>query len=262
MKIKFDIFDKVFSLAKADFKKRFVGAYFGVLWMFVQPLATILVYTLIFQVGFKATPPIPNVPYVLWLIPGIIPWFYFQDTMIQGTNVLSEYNFLVKKVVFDVTILPIVKLVSVFFSHLCFIAIMIIIFIIARVNITIDALCIIYYSFALSVLSLGFIYFTSAVNVFFKDMAQIVNIILQFGIWMAPIMYDESLFAERAPIVCKLIRLNPIYYIVKGYRMSLIGDSVEGFLSLTIYYWVFAIIVLFIGYRLFKKLKPHFADVL
>ena len=69
----------IFSLAKSDFKKRFVGSYFGIVWMFVQPLATVLVYTLIFQVGFRATTPIAGIPYVLWLIPGIIPWFYFQD---------------------------------------------------------------------------------------------------------------------------------------------------------------------------------------
>ena len=99
------------SLAKSDFKKRFVGSYFGIIWMFVQPLATVLVYTLIFQVGFRATPPVKDIPYVLWLIPGIIPWFYFQDSVIQGTNVLYEYNFLVKKLVFDVSMLPVVKII-------------------------------------------------------------------------------------------------------------------------------------------------------
>ena len=82
----------IFSLAKSDFRKRFVGSYFGIVWMFVQPLATVLVYTLIFQVGFRATPPVKDIPYVLWLLPGIIPWFYFQESLLQGTGVLYEYN--------------------------------------------------------------------------------------------------------------------------------------------------------------------------
>ena len=69
----------VLNLAISDFKKRFVGSYFGIIWMFVQPLATVLVYTLIFQVGFKSVPPVPGVSYVIWLIPGIVPWFYFQE---------------------------------------------------------------------------------------------------------------------------------------------------------------------------------------
>lgn len=252
----------ILSLAKSDFKKRFVGSYFGVIWMFIQPLATILVYTLIFQVGFKSVPPVPGIPYVLWLIPGIIPWFYFQDAVIQGTGVLYEYNFLVKKVVFNVSMLPVVKLVSVFFSHVCFLAIMFLVFIIARVPITINAIFIVYFSFALSVFSLGIIYFTSAVNVFFKDMGQIVTILMQFGIWMAPIMYDESLFLNRAPFVCKVLMINPIYYIVKGYRMVLINAPFENFTYLTLYYWTITIIVFIIGSRIYNKLKPHFSDVL
>lgn len=252
----------VLSLAKSDFKKRFVGSYFGIIWMFVQPLATILVYTLIFQVGFKSVPPVPGIPYVLWLIPGIIPWFYFQDAVIQGTGVLYEYNFLVKKVVFNVAMLPAVKLISVFFSHVCFVIIMFIVFLVARVPITVNALYIIYFSFALSILSLGIIYLTSSINVFFKDMAQIVGILMQFGIWMAPIMYDESLFVNRAPLVCKLLKLNPIYYVVKGYRLAMIGAEFIDIKELTIYFWIVTIIIFVFSSRVFNKLKIHFSDVL
>lgn len=252
----------VFSLAKSDFKKRFVGSYFGIVWMFVQPLATVLVYTLIFQVGFRATPPVAGIPYVLWLIPGIIPWFYFQDTVIQGTNVLYEYNFLVKKVVFDVSMLPIVKLVSSFFAHMFFVIIMFAIFLIVGVPFTFKSFLVIYFSFSLSIFSLAIIYITSAINVFFKDMSQIVTILLQFGIWMAPIMYDESLFAGRSLFVYKLLKLNPIYYIIKGYRYSMIGDIFPDIMILTIYFWVFTIILFAIGKHSFNKLKPHFSDVL
>lgn len=252
----------ILSLAKSDFKKRFVGSYFGILWMFIQPLATILVYTLIFQVGFKSVPPVPGVPYVLWLIPGIIPWFYFQDSVLQGTGVLYEYNFLVKKVVFNVAMLPAVKLVSVFLSHVCFVIIMFIVFIIARVPLSYKCIMIAYFSFALSIFSLGIVYFTSAINVFFKDMGQIVAILMQFGIWMAPIMYDESLFINRAPIVCKLLKLNPIYYIVKGYRFAMINDTFTDIKFLTLYFWIVTIIVFAIGSKVFNKFKTHFSDVL
>lgn len=255
-------FKIVMNLAVSDFKKRFVGSYFGIIWMFVQPLATVLVYTLIFQVGFKSVPPVPGVSYVIWLIPGIIPWFYFQDSILQGTQVLYEYNYLVKKIVFNVEMLPLVKLISVFLSHICFVIIMYIVFLIARVPITIKSFAVIYFSFAISVLSLGIIYFTSAINVFFKDMGQIVTILMQFGMWMAPIMYDESLFANKAPILIKLIKLNPIYYIVKGYRFCMINDKFIDFGMLTIYYWIVTIIIFFIGFKVFKKLKVHFSDVL
>lgn len=259
------IFEKnsmIMSLAKSDFKKRFVGSFFGLVWMFVQPLATVLVYTLIFQVGFRSTPPLANVPYVVWLICGLVPWFYFQDTLLQTTNCLYEYNYLVKKVVFNVELLPIIKLVSVGFSHIAFLIILFIALFISRIPFSFTYFLVIYYSFALSVLSLGISYFTSAINVFFKDMSQIVAILLQFGIWMCPIMYDERLFEGRAVFVLKLLKFNPIYYIVKGYRNCLLGESFISFNSLTIYYWIVTLVIFILGYKLFDKLKDDFSDVL
>ena len=108
----------VWDLSRADFRKRFVGSYFGVVWMFVQPVVTVLIYWLIFgPIGFKSAPPVPNASYVQWLIPGIAPWFFFSEAMNQGTGCLQEYNYLVKKVVFRVEILPVIKLFSCLAVH-------------------------------------------------------------------------------------------------------------------------------------------------
>ena len=252
----------ILELAFSDFKKKFVGSYFGIVWMFIKPLTTVLVYTLIFQVGFKTIPPIADIPYVIWLIPGIIPWFFFQDALSEGTAVLYEYTFLVKKVVFNVSMLPVIKLISSLLSHICFLFIMFVVFIIAGVNITMNALLIIYFSFATSILSLGIINFTSSINVFFKDMSQLVNIFLQFGIWMTPIMYDDAMFIDRAPIVYKLLKLNPFYYIVKGYRYAMVGEQFENPLALTIYFWCITLVIFVLGSRIFNKLKEHFSDIL
>ena len=253
----------IWDLSKADFKKRFVGSYFGIVWMFIQPIVTVVIYFFIFQLGFKSVPPIPGVPYVLWLVPGIVPWFFFSETLNSVTNCLQEYHYLVKKVVFQVEILPVIKLLSCMIVHGFFIIIMIIM-----------ALCygrlpmatwiqILYYSFAASVLALGIGYFTCAVNVFFKDMAQIVSICLQFGMWLVPIMYHESLFTGNAPWVLPLLKLNPFYYIVAGYRDSMLtGNWFWERLTLTLYYWAVTVVVFLVGLKVFKKLRPHFSDVL
>ena len=117
----------ILDLAKADFKKRFVGSYFGIVWMFLQPLATVIVYFCVFQLGFKSVPPV-DYPYVLWLIPGIMPWFYFSEVLNSGTNCLQEYSYLVKKVVFRVEILPVIKMLSCMMVHGIFAIIMIVVF--------------------------------------------------------------------------------------------------------------------------------------
>lgn len=81
-----------------------------------------------------------------------------------------------------------------------------------------------YYTFAAFMLSIALVYFTSAVQVFFKDMAQIVGICLQFGMWLTPIMWQVEQFSGSSfyPILCKLVKFNPMYYVVVGYRDSMI----------------------------------------
>ena len=253
----------IWDLSKADFRKRFVGSYFGIVWMFVQPIVTVMIYFFIFQLGFKSVPPVPGVPYVLWLVPGIVPWFFYSEALNALTNCLQEYHYLVKKVVFQVEILPVIKLISCLIVHgFCVIIMIVMALCYGRMPMA-TWIQIIYYSFAASVLALGIGYFTSAVNVFFKDMAQIVNICIQFGMWLVPIMYHESMFADEAPWVLPLLKLNPFYYIVVGYRDSMLtGNWFWERPTLTLYYWGVTLVVFLAGLKIFKKLRPHFSDVL
>lgn len=253
----------IWELGKADFKKRFVGSYFGIVWMFVQPVVTVLIYFMIFQLGFKSVPPVPGVPYVLWLVPGIVPWFYFNEGLNAGTNCLPEYHYLVKKVVFNVEILPVIKLVSSLIVHAIFICIMIAMFFCYGKLPMATWIQILYYSFAVSVLILALSYFTAAINVFFKDMAQIVSICLQFGMWLTPIMWDPLMFPNRPAWLEPLLKINPTYYIAAGYRDSMLsGNWFWQRPTLSVYYWIVTLVLLFIGLRVFRRLRPHFSDVL
>ena len=94
-------------------------------------------------------------------------------------------------------------------------------------------------------------------------MAQIVGICIQFGIWMVPIMYDKEMFTSKAPWVETFFKLNPFYYIVEGYRDSMLqGNWFWERPRLTLYFWCVTIAVLLIGLKMFKRLRPHFSDVL
>ena len=253
----------IWDLAKADFRKRFVGSYFGMVWMLVQPIVTVLIYFFIFQVGFKSVPPVPGVPYVLWLIPGIVPWFFYSEALKCVTGCLQEYSYLVKKVVFQVEILPIIKLISCMLVHAFFAGIMLTVFLCYGRFPMATWIQILYYSFAAAMLALAFGYLTSAINVFFKDMAQIVSICLQFGMWLTPIMYQETMFADKAPWFVTILKLNPFYYVVAGYRDSMLtGNWFWERPKLGIYFWVVTLVIGLLGLRVFKRLRPHFSDVL
>ncbi|RHU47893.1 ABC transporter permease [Blautia sp. TF11-31AT] len=251
----------ILNLAKNDFKTKYAGSYLGIVWAFVQPIVTIMVYWFVFSVGLKAGKA-SNYPFVLYLVSGIVPWFFFQDALNGGTNALVEYNYLVKKVVFKISILPIVKIISAFFVHVFFVAFALILCTVYGYLPGMATIQIVYYSICTFMLSLGIVYATSAIVVFFRDLTQIINIFLQVGVWLTPIMWDVQMLSDY-PWLMKLFRLNPMYYIVSGYRDSMLGKVwFWQHFGWTAYFWAVTLVLFGIGSVIFKRLKTHFADVL
>ncbi|WP_431029106.1 ABC transporter permease [Lysinibacillus sp. LZ02] len=249
----------IMQLAKNDFKVKYLGSYLGVFWAFVHPITMILIYWFVFTVGFR-TMPIDNVPFVLWLIAGIIPWFFISEATSSGSSAILDNSYLVKKVVFRVSVLPIIKIISALFIHIIFILIAFGVFLFYSYPITIYHLQVLYFLFASIALVYGISLITSSLIVFSRDIGQIVSVLLQFGFWLTPIFWSFAIVPFNLQLFFKL---NPIYYIVEGYRNTFIYQ--RWFWEdplLTIYFWVVTIIIIGIGTILFKKLRPHFSDVL
>lgn len=245
------------SLSKNDFKVKYAGSYLGFIWAFIQPICTIMVFWFVFQVGFKSA-PVSEVPYALWLATGLIPWFYFSDSFSSATGTYFEYSYLVKKVVFQIEILPLVKIISAFFVHLFFLCFLLFLYLLQDVPLTLDLLYLPYFVLCTTFLVVGLSFFTASIVVFFKDLSQIIGIALQFGMWMTPIMWNESMFSQN---VIDILKLNPMYYVIDGYRSCFVG-GVTWNLSESLYFWVVSTLVLFVGMSIFRRLKVHFADVL
>lgn len=253
----------VFKLAKNDFKTRYAGSYLGIIWAFIQPVITIMVYWFVFSVGFRSGTGDLGVPFVLYLVAGIVPWFFFQDALVGGTNAMLEYNYLVKKVVFNISVLPVVKIISAMFVHAFFVLFTILLYMAYGRFPDVYYLQLFYYSACVFVLVLGLCYATSAVVIFFRDLSQIINIALQVGIWLTPIMWIAENSLQGHETLQKILRLNPLYYVVSGYRDTFIMKSwFFEHAGWTIYFWVFTILCFLFGSWVFKRLRIHFADVL
>ncbi|WP_252242318.1 ABC transporter permease [Clostridium sp. ZBS18] len=250
----------IWNLSKNDFKTKYAGSYLGITWAFVQPIVTILVYWFVFEFGLRAGSPIKGVPYILWFMAGLVPWFFFQESLLNATNCMIEYSYLVKKVVFKISILPIVKIISALFVHLVFIGFLFVVAGIYGFYPSMYTIQLIYYSFCAFFMVLALSYATSAIIIFFKDLGQIINIFLQIGMWMTPIMWSYTIVPERLQWI---VKLNPMYYIIEGYRDTFINHVwfYERYFQ-TAYFWIISLGLLAIGAVIFKKLKPHFADVL
>jgi len=257
-----DIFSErkfLFRLSINDFKAKYSGSFLGIMWAFIQPLINILVMWFVFEMGFKNA-PIGNVPFMLWFVPAYVPWLFFTDIMNSSATCLYEYNYLVKKVKFRVSILPIMKIISAFFVHIFFIAFILIIFALYKFKLSLYSIQAIYYTFSLIAFCIGLSWFISALSVFFKDISQIVSMILQIGFWITPIFWNPEQMHLNFDFILKI---NPIYYIVRGYRESFVFNI--GFWERpfsTLYFWIVTFIFFILGALIFKKLRPLFADEL
>lgn len=257
-----DIFSNrklLLSLVKNDFKQKYLGSYLGIVWAFLQPTFSILIFWFVFQVGFKSQ-PVDNFPFILWLIAGMIPWFFFAEALSNGTNAIIENSYLVKKVVFRVSILPIVKISSALYIHLFFIVFMLGMFLFYGYSFEIYWLQIVYYMFATTILVLGLSLITSSLVVFLRDIGQLVSMCIQFGFWLTPVFWSLKMVPEK---YIWIIELNPLVYIINGYRDSLIYHKwFWENINMTIYFWLITAVIFVLSSLLFKKLRPYFADVL
>lgn len=242
-----------------DFKSRYAGSFLGIMWAFIQPTVTIAVYWFVFDVGLKSAPT-GGMPFILFLITGIIVWFFFSECLVNGTNCFREYSYLVKKVTFNIKILPTVKIISSLYTHIFFIAFTVVMMLLYSQPITLHLVQIVYYLICLIVFLTGLTWVTASLQPFFTDILQFINVGMQVLFWGTPILWDINIFPAN---LLWILKLNPLYYIVQGYRESFF--STGWFWEhpvMTAYFWGFSFVLLLVGIAVYRKLRPHFADVL
>ena len=249
----------IWSMAKREIIAQYIGSILGLVWTFIKPLVMICVFWFVFSVGFKSM-PMGDIPFVVWLAAGLAPWFCFADIITASSGVVIANSHLVKKTLFPSQILPVIKLLSGLLTHAVFLLILIALLISQGLPLSFSSLQFIYYLGCFSVLALGISWLVSALNVFIRDVGQIVSVVLQVGFWGTPIFWDINMMSTDIQF---WLKLNPFYYVVQGYR--------ESFLSFvpfwqhgwyTLYFWIFTFLILLVGAYVFRKLKPQFADVL
>lgn len=249
----------IYQLTRQDFRNRYLGSTLGFVWTFIQPLVMVLILWSVFTLAFRV-PSIKGVPFSLYLLVGIAAWHFFSESLSMSTSVFQEYAFMVKKVNFKIAILPMVKILSCLIVHGIFLVIVIVVLCASGVRFSFYWLQAFYYMFALAIFLMGLSWITSSLNVFVRDVSQVVNILLQFGFWLTPLVW----YLERVPRQYHVfLKLNPLFYVVDGYRRSFLYHvPFWKDYPWTLYYWAVTLLILFLGIVIFRKLKPHFADVL
>lgn len=250
----------IYELAKRDFQAQNKNTYLGIIWGYIQPLTYIILLVLVFSIGLRTNPGGKGIPFVVYLITGMIAWQFFSGTLSSLTLVVKTHSFLVKKGDFSLSILHIAKILSAMIPHLVLLIVAIMVCWLHGFLPDVYTLQLIYYLAAMFFLLLGLGWISSSTSIFVQDVANVVSIIAQFGFWFTPIIWN----IERIPLKYQwIVKLNPMCYIVNGYRDSLIykvpfwSKPYE-----TIYFWLFTTIALLVGVVVFRRLKPHFGEVI
>ncbi len=250
----------ILNLGINDFKKRYTSSILGFVWAFIKPTATIAVLYIVFTVGLRST-PVDGVPFIVWMCCGLIPWFYISEGILASANSLHEYNFLVKKVVFPISVLPVVKIISSIIVHLFLVCILLVISVSNGMPFIVHFVQLIYYIICATALIASVSWLFTSFSSFLKDFSPLLDIVMQIGMWATPIMWNYTMISDSNLRFIALV--NPVFYITEGFRESIIYGVwfFEKPLE-TLYFWSFVALFTIFGASVFKKLRPSFADVL
>lgn len=207
---------QIFNLAKSDLKKTYSGAALGWLWAIVKPLITILVYWFAFSVGLRQSHSVEGVPYVLWIVAGIIPWFYMTEMITQGASCIRRYRFLVTKMKFPVSTIPTFVGISKLAVHLFLLAIVFILFIAMGFYPDRYMLQLPIYMFLMVVFFVFWGLFSSMLSSISQDFLNLVKSITTAVFWMSGILWDINTIST--PWIKAILMFNPVTFFATGYR--------------------------------------------
>jgi len=244
-------------MARKEMRTRYAGTLAGLVWSVVNPLMMIVIYWFVFSVGFKVRPS-GNVPFVIVFLCGLIPWVTFSETLSASTTAITGSPHLVKKTVFPTEILPVVHLVASMVTHVIMLIILIVLLAAHRMPFSLYNLQFLYYLFAMSVFCLGLGWAVSALNVFCRDVAHMVTVVINMWFWLTPIVWPLGMLPDKYQ---HLVRLNPMLYVVNGYRASFIRHAGlwENW-RLGAYFWVVALASFAAGGWVFRRSKAEFPE--
>lgn len=249
------------EMSKKELEKKYTGAALGLLWALVKPVLYIFVYWFAIEIGIRGSGnEISGFPFILWLIAGIIPWFYISETLIYGGASFRQNKHLITKIVYPVSTIPTFRMFSQLLVHMALVVILIVIFWFAGYPPDIYYLQIIYYMFCMFVFMTILSWTTASLIVVSRDFEHLLKSITTMLFWLTPIFWRIQ---NVHGIVKYIILLNPFYYFIKGYRDIFINK--EWFfenLLYTGYFWGVMVVLSILGGYVYNKLRGEFADIL
>ncbi len=250
----------LFQLVRRDFEQRFVGSAVGWIWGVIHPLVLLGSWTFVFSVCLHQQMPAGSITssYPLFLFAGMLPWLLFSETVQRSASSLLDQANLITKTVFPAEIVPVSIFLSSLMSHLIALALAVAAVGIWMNHIGLGLLLLPIYMLLLGLFSVGFGWILASLQVYLRDTAQVLTVILTFWFWLTPIFITEQQFPKRLRF---LLAGNPLAYLVRAYRELLLSARLPSLAELGVMTG-FAAATFLVGGLFFRHMKRGFADVL
>ena len=255
------------SMVERDLKSRYVGSVMGLFWSVIHPLALLVTYTFVFSVIIQMELPHPLLQdagvgsFAVYLFCALLPWMMFQETLSRSSNVLVDNANLITKTVFPSEILPVAVLIANLVNHLIGVAICLVVILFYMQQLSPYALLIPLYLIPLILFALGLSWVVSSLQVFLRDTAQVVTVVLTLWFWFTPIFYTEEHLGRVSDKLVLAMRFNPLAEVVTAYRKMLLFAEMPSWQGMIPLYGM-ALVTFVCGGLVFRYVKRSFADVL
>lgn len=248
------------SLVIRDIRSRYVGSFLGLFWSVIHPLSQLMVYYFVFSVilRVKLGPEYGGTHFAVWLLVGLLPWMLFAEVVTRAPGAVLEQANLIKKTVFPSEVLPFSHLAAALVNHFIALGLVLVVIAFFDVGLSFKAILAIPYLVGIGIFAMGISWVLSSLNVFLRDIGQVIGVIITVWFYLTPIIFPKHLVPEAYQ---NLLSMNPMLHAIEGYRMALLGQMSPNPIGL-IYLLMVGFCLFAAGGVLFKKLKPAFADVL
>ncbi|MGI2327553.1 ABC transporter permease [Planococcus sp. YIM B11945] len=237
------------------------GNYLGMAWEIINPAIQILIYWFVFGFGIREREPVGEIPYFQWMFAGILAWFFINQAVMKSSKSIYSKIRMLSKMNFPMSVIPNYVIFAQFYPHLFILGLGMIILQFLGYPISIFYLQLPIYIAGLLVFLFGLALILSTLTTIIRDVQMVLQSVMRMLLYLSPILWPPTLLPDAMQ---PYMKLNPFYYVIEGYRYSLLGEGWY-FLENPVYtaYFVGIILLTFIiGSYLHVKFRSQFIDFL
>jgi len=242
----------IIELVQRELKLRYRGTWLGFLWTLVNPLVSMVVYTLVFSYFLGIGIP----KFAAFLMSGLLPWIWFTEAVSSGTNCLVDHSGFLRSAIFPSEVLPVIPVGTGMMNFVFSLPVLFVLLVVYQVPLGSSLVALPLIMVVQFLLALGIIYFTATYNVFIRDLRYIIQHMLLVVFFLTPIMYDFSIVPERFHWILKL---NPMTIVIDSYRQIFFYGTWPRWENLGLVL-ALALMLMALGAVVFQRNKEMFAE--